>query len=65
MLQSEWFELQVYEHVVPLQLSVDAFVGVQAMPHPVQFVVVLVGVSHPSVSGATLALQSPQPWSHS
>jgi hypothetical protein len=42
--------LQVYEQVVPLQLAAEALVSVHALPQPPQLAVVLVGVSHPSVS---------------
>jgi hypothetical protein len=51
-----------YEHVVPLQLAVPCVVS-HTRPQPLQFEVVLVGVSHPLVLGAA-ALQSPQPPEH-
>jgi serine/threonine-protein kinase len=49
-----------YTHVVPLQLAPELWVASHAMPHALQFVVVSVGVSHPSVSGAVL-VQSARP----
>jgi hypothetical protein len=60
-LQSEWPAVQVYEHALPLQLAPDAFVVLQTTPQALQLVVVLVGVSQPSVSGGVPALQSPHP----
>lgn len=45
--QSEYPVLQVYEHVVPLQLVLEAPVVLQTSPHPVQLVVVLSDVHTP------------------
>jgi len=44
LLQSEVPVLHVYEHVVPLQESADAFVGVHTLPHALQLLVVLSSV---------------------
>jgi hypothetical protein len=49
--------------VLPLQVESVACAPLHATPHPLQLAVVLVGVSHPFVSGA-VALQSANPGSH-
>jgi hypothetical protein len=41
LLQSDVPAWHVYEHVVPLQLALDALVVVQLSPHAVQLLVVL------------------------
>jgi hypothetical protein len=51
----------VYVQVVPVQAAPALWIVSQASPHALQFVTVFVRVSHPSVSGAVLALQSAKP----
>jgi hypothetical protein len=58
LLQSPKPTLHVYEQVVPLHVGAEALFGVQTLPQPAQLLVVVVGVSQPSVSGGVALLQS-------
>lgn len=62
-LQSEWFASHVYEQLSPLHAAAVALFGVHTSPHALQLLVVLVGVSQPSVFGAVV-VQSAQPDAH-
>ena len=62
LLQSAWFALHVYWQVVPVHVAPAVPAepgGAHAVPHALQWLVVLSGVSQPSVSGGVVALQSP------
>ena len=58
MLQSDVPVLHVYEQVVPLQESMEAFVGVHALPHALQLLVVL---SNVQVEPQRVSLQVHEP----